>query len=169
MLFKKLRQNLSMSQSTLAHAAGISLPSVQNLEAGKANPSFETLKNISEVLGVDIELKVRPVDWNLLAAHGAPISATPLQGNFKPNRKSLALLLKQACIELSLGEKVSDHERKQESVAAVLLAIHAHYPPFYLEISKSSKILRDFSESIKLTGRLIKLKRLALASVSEYL
>ena len=44
-----------MSQSDLAHTAGITRSAVNNYEAGKSEPGFETLCVFSRVLGVEID------------------------------------------------------------------------------------------------------------------
>jgi len=53
------RKNLGISQNDLAEMSGVSLATIKNIERGKGNPSFETVKKILAVLGMEILLKVR--------------------------------------------------------------------------------------------------------------
>ena len=53
------REALSISQKQLAEIAGISLRSLKALESGVGNPTLHTLLQVAEVLGVEIQLKVK--------------------------------------------------------------------------------------------------------------
>ena len=57
-VMKSRRKLLAISQLDLAEMAGVSLATV-NIERGKGNPSLATVKKIIEVLGMEIEYKVR--------------------------------------------------------------------------------------------------------------
>jgi DNA-binding XRE family transcriptional regulator len=50
----------SLSQLQLAERLGVKQPQVARLESGVVNPSVETLLRISERLGIDFTLEVRP-------------------------------------------------------------------------------------------------------------
>jgi ribosome-binding protein aMBF1 (putative translation factor) len=52
------KQNLSQQQ--LADALGMKQPQVARLESGVVNPNVETLLRISERLGIEFTLEVRP-------------------------------------------------------------------------------------------------------------
>ena len=56
---KSRRKLLAISQLDLAEMAGVSLATVKDIERGKGNPSLATVKKIIEVLGMEIEYKVR--------------------------------------------------------------------------------------------------------------
>jgi predicted transcriptional regulator len=60
-VMKSRREHLSISQLDLAEMAQISLATVKDIERGKGNPSLSTVKKILEVLGMEIEYKVRQV------------------------------------------------------------------------------------------------------------
>ncbi len=49
---KKLREAKSMSQGDIHRATGIDRAYISNLEAGKQNPTLETIAKIAEALGV---------------------------------------------------------------------------------------------------------------------
>lgn len=50
---------LAISQRDLAEMAGIGLATIKDIERGKGNPSIGTVSKILEVLGMEIEFKVR--------------------------------------------------------------------------------------------------------------
>ena len=58
-VMKKRRKELEISQLDLAEMAEVSLATVKDIERGKGNPSLATVKKIIEVLGMEIEYKVR--------------------------------------------------------------------------------------------------------------
>ncbi len=58
-VIKKRRKTLAISQQDLAEMAGIGLATIKDIERGKGNPSMATVSKIMEVLGMEIEFKVR--------------------------------------------------------------------------------------------------------------
>lgn len=58
-VMKSRRKLLAISQLDLAEMAGVSLATVKDIERGKGNPYLATVKKIIEVLGMEIEYKVR--------------------------------------------------------------------------------------------------------------
>ena len=58
-VIKSRRKALDISQQDLAEMAGIGLATIKNIERGKGNPSIGTVSKIMEVLGMEIEYKVR--------------------------------------------------------------------------------------------------------------
>lgn len=64
---KSRRSFLRISQLDLAEMAGISLATVKDIERGKGNPSLGTVAKILDVLGLEIEYRVRRTpasDWD---------------------------------------------------------------------------------------------------------
>ena len=53
------RKTIGISQNDLAEMSGVSLATIKNIERGVGNPSFETVKKILSVLGMEIFFKVR--------------------------------------------------------------------------------------------------------------
>lgn len=49
-----LRRNAGLTQEESAHRAGVSLRTYQNLEKGRLNPSYLTLRKISKGLGATL-------------------------------------------------------------------------------------------------------------------
>ncbi len=58
-VMKSRRNVLDISQLDLAEMSGVSLATVKDIERGKGNPSLETVNKILEVLGMEIEYRVR--------------------------------------------------------------------------------------------------------------
>lgn len=58
-VIKIRRKVLGISQLDLAELSGISLPTVKDIERGSANPSLATISKLLDVLGMEIEYRVR--------------------------------------------------------------------------------------------------------------
>ena len=58
-VIKERRKTLAITQPDLAEMAGIGLATIKDIERGKGNPSIGTVSKIMEVLGMEIEYKVR--------------------------------------------------------------------------------------------------------------
>ena len=58
---KKRRITLQVNQETLAMLSGVGLRTVKKFESGKGNPTLLTLHKISDVLGMEICLKIKNV------------------------------------------------------------------------------------------------------------
>lgn len=56
---KKRREMLKINQELLAELSGVGLRTLKQVEAGHANPSFNTLQKIAEVLGMELVLQVK--------------------------------------------------------------------------------------------------------------
>ncbi|MCD8297347.1 MAG: helix-turn-helix domain-containing protein [Prevotella sp.] len=58
-VMKSRREFLMLSQRDLAELAMVSLATIKDIERGKGNPSLSTVGKILDVLGMEIEYKVR--------------------------------------------------------------------------------------------------------------
>jgi len=56
---KERREALKVTQEKLAELSGIGLRTIKQFESGKGNPTLSTLQQISEVLGMEVCLKVK--------------------------------------------------------------------------------------------------------------
>lgn len=56
---KERREMLKITQESLADLSGIGLRTLKQLEGGKANPTFNTLQKLSDVLGLELVLQVK--------------------------------------------------------------------------------------------------------------
>lgn len=58
-VMKKRRTILGLSQTDLAEMSGVSIATIKDIERGNGNPSLSTIGKILNILGVEIEYKVR--------------------------------------------------------------------------------------------------------------
>lgn len=163
---RETRAALGMTQSQLAQAAGVSLPTIQNIEAGKGNPSLSTITDLIAAFKMRIRIEPIGADWDLLAVCGAPLLRSDSR-SVAPTPELLSEAVRAACVELAGESDVSDRERKEEALSALLLAIRAHFPTFYRERMNGEIFDRHVPSSP--SGRIIKLKRQAVAVLSTYL
>lgn len=56
---KQRRAELDVTQEMLAELSGVGLRTLKGLEAGKGNPTLDTLLKIVEVLGLELKLEVK--------------------------------------------------------------------------------------------------------------
>jgi transcriptional regulator with XRE-family HTH domain len=56
---KERREILKITQESLADLSGVGLRTIKQLEGGKANPTFNTLQEIADVLGFELVLQVK--------------------------------------------------------------------------------------------------------------
>ena len=56
---KERRESLKITQESLADLSGVGLRTIKQLEGGKANPTFNTLQEIADVLGLELVLQVK--------------------------------------------------------------------------------------------------------------
>lgn len=156
----------------LAQRSQVSLPTIQNIEANRANPSLETLLALSTQLGLEFHLTPKPVDWDKLAFYGVPLTG----GISKKLSEALAgspfnqmtPCLKAACIELHSRPDLPDRPRKLEAIQAFLFALFSHYPALFKnDLSHTQSVTRLMPTTI--SGKLIKLRRIALARLGDYL
>lgn len=60
-IIKERRFLLGLTQQDLADYTGLSLRIIKDIETGKGNPSVATLSKIAEILGLELQLKVKEV------------------------------------------------------------------------------------------------------------
>lgn len=53
------RQSLGIDQRTLGQLSHVAVHTLSNIESGKGNPTVETLRRILEVLGMELQVRVR--------------------------------------------------------------------------------------------------------------
>lgn len=58
-IMKERREVLKLTQQDLAEMAQVGVATVKDIERGLGNPSLSTVKKILEVLGMDIEFRLR--------------------------------------------------------------------------------------------------------------
>ena len=58
-IIKERREVLNVTQETLAELSGVGLRTLKQFESGKGNPTLQTLQKISDVLGLEVSLKLK--------------------------------------------------------------------------------------------------------------
>ena len=58
-IMKQRREILSLTQQDLAEMAQVGLATIKDIERGKGNPALSTAKKILEVLGIEIDYRIR--------------------------------------------------------------------------------------------------------------
>lgn len=58
---KDRREVLQVTQETLAELSGVGLRTLKQFESGKGNPTLQTLQKLSDVLGLEVSLKLKKV------------------------------------------------------------------------------------------------------------
>jgi transcriptional regulator with XRE-family HTH domain len=173
------RELLGLTQTGLAHHAGVSLPTIQNLEAGRANPTQATLAAVLGALGMELRLVSRPADWDALVRCGAPLLIAGLHGSpedgaevretsFRPTPELLLAHLRDACLELTDEAEDDGQERRRDAVRALLVALRGHFPSFFREHLSGVPLYEGYL-SAPVDGRTIRLAREAVAVLAEYL
>jgi transcriptional regulator with XRE-family HTH domain len=58
-ILKQRRKSLNLSTVKMAEYTGLSKTTISDIELGKVNPRFDILKNILDILDLEIEIKNR--------------------------------------------------------------------------------------------------------------
>lgn len=58
-IMKQRRETLSLTQPDLAEMSQVGLATIKDIERGKGNPTLNTVKKILDVLGIEIEYRIR--------------------------------------------------------------------------------------------------------------
>lgn len=165
---KKIRAELGITQIDLAHQAHVSLPTIQNIEAARANPAIQTLQSLASQLGLEFKLNVKQTNWDLFAFYGAPLMVQQLPRRDRLSSIEMLQCLRESCLELKYHPEIQDRERKLEATQAFLLALQGHYPTFFKKYCMPSELISKIVPK-HISGRLIKLKRIASARLADYL
>jgi transcriptional regulator with XRE-family HTH domain len=161
---KNKRKSLNLSQQKLSELAQVSLPTIQNIEAGKSNPTIDVLNRISQVLGFNINLSIKQTDWNLLSILGVPITNNKIKSSTKPYKDLLLLELKKVIVNIDIHQ----NNRYQTAVAATLLALKTHWPSTFNQFGQLKNKINLMIESQD-AAALLKLRRISIEKLSVYL
>jgi transcriptional regulator with XRE-family HTH domain len=172
-IIKTKRRDLGLSQSQLAFEAGVSLPTIQNIEAGKANLSQSTLEDILVVLGLKLQVAVVGMDWDKVVSLGVPLTGSKeLPQSSISTAKEFIMSLDDFLKSLSMRkEEMLKSSRNWEAFTAFLWALDTHYSKILGRLRYSKKAKSILSQNLELfeIGRLIKLRRIALANIGGFL
>jgi transcriptional regulator with XRE-family HTH domain len=161
---KQIRNDLGFTQMELATKSGISLPTIQNIEAGKANPSLDVLLKILSVLGLEIKVSAQPYQAERIIFLGVPLSSSQTRSYLKPTRD---LLISEVTKWAHYFKENVFSEREALAVTSFLCAIKDYWPTIYNEIE--CPIFEKQINASRYNGHLIKLRRMAIANLSIYL
>ena len=119
---KSLRLNKGLTQSALAQKSGVSLPTIQNIELGKANPSLQIIQKLLKALGAQFEIHLNPETVDLLGLFNMDKS------EFRQNNlKSLLIQFNQKYDP----QKTSG--RDQDLLASLYSSLQCHYPNWLIQ------------------------------------
>jgi len=59
---KQRREELQVTQETLAEIAGVGLRTLKQFESGKGNPTLQTVSKLAEALGMELNLQVKQTE-----------------------------------------------------------------------------------------------------------
>ena len=161
--FKELRLSLGLTQFQLASQSGVSLPTIQNIEAGKANPSLDVLEKLLEGLGLKLKIDFPDVDVEMAIILGVPLSARS-GVKVSPTKELLKREVRKWTYSLNHSTFT---EREELAFVSFLCAVKDHWPSFYTEIK--CPIFEEKINNLKNNGHLIKLRRIAISNLSKYL
>ena len=58
-LVRRRRRSLSIDQRSLSEISGVAVHTLSNIEAGKGNPTVETLTRVLDALGMELGIRVK--------------------------------------------------------------------------------------------------------------
>ena len=160
---KQLRNEFKLSQVELAQESGVSLPTIQKIESGQANPTLEVMEKIFSVLGLHLQVHCPEVSIDRAIAFGVPLTG----------KKDPSVILNKNTLRMESRKWVQQwtsgkfNEREEDSLIAFFLALKNHFPDFYQSIE--SPAIEKAIKTKGNDGRIIKLYRIALSNVSHYL
>ncbi len=166
-LIRRRRRDLGFTQAEVARRSGISLATLQNIEAGRANPAFSTLSKVLREIALEAGCQAVETDWKALCRLGLPLATTRPPGTTRRTGDRLVRELAPALAALERGTDAGA-SREAEAIQALLLALRLHFPEFF-----AARFARGSSAWILATrvpdGRVTKLYRIARATLAEYL
>jgi transcriptional regulator with XRE-family HTH domain len=156
------RQARGLSQQKLAQNAGVSLATIQNLEAGKGNPELFTIQSIANALSLELELNQKEVKSEELVELGVPLLSKEER---IPLRRGSAHLAERIS-HLGSG-LINLRPQSREGIALVsyLCALQDHYPSIWNRLGPEVKSWL----SINTKNVSPKLRRLSLTTLGKIL
>jgi transcriptional regulator with XRE-family HTH domain len=155
----KIQRRLNgISQAKLAASSGVSLPMIQLIEAGKANPSLDLMEKLNQTLGLKLSLNHAHTRSEALLVHLGLIRKSSRMPKIKLSAENFSFWIKECQREM-----LTDIDpRLKDAFAGVLLCIAEYFPTF-------AKKLHLHIEKMHIDGRTIKFKRIALPPIIEIL
>lgn len=156
------RKQRGLTQIELANLSQVGIATIQNIEAGKANPEIKTLEKILSAMGLELVSQKKPINWDLLTSLGIPLLRSSGAEMVRPDK---ALLLSTLPDLIAVLANLDKHNRESSAIISFLWALQDHYPTTYSRIAKvqRSQIEKQFMYGTP------KLRRLSIAKLQEYL
>ncbi|HAQ61528.1 TPA: transcriptional regulator [Candidatus Delongbacteria bacterium] len=60
-IIRERRETLKITQEDLAELSGVALRTIKAIETAKGNPTLQTINNISDVLGLELDLSLKRI------------------------------------------------------------------------------------------------------------
>jgi transcriptional regulator with XRE-family HTH domain len=161
---KSARKSKKYSQTMLAHECGVALATIQNIEAGIANPTFSTVVSVLNALGLKFIIEEKQTDWKSLIRYGLPIISQEqdAKASSLPTKSELVYDLSA----INFKELSKESIRVKSAVASFLSALKDHFASVYIQLPVGLRVEFELNESENISP---KLRRIALAKLSEYL
>ena len=119
---------MGLSQQQAAVSAGISLSTLQKIEAEQVSPCMETVESLLASLKLEFQISPAPADWNSLSALGVPLSVEKTS-KVKPSREQLLGHLQVAIGALTIKQLKTS--REGFALQGTILALKLHYPSLF--------------------------------------
>ncbi len=163
-LLKLQREKLGLTQAQISQLSGVSLPTIQLIEAGRGNPSLRVLEPLLKSVGLKLIPKRKDTEWDVLCYMGLPIGEPfkRLHGSFTFER--FAMAIKHGCLEML----ESPEPRRIEALTAMIFTIRKHFPKWFSRYLEKSPVVGELMGR-KLDGRILKLSRAVLPSLARHL
>ncbi|MFN7685407.1 MAG: helix-turn-helix domain-containing protein, partial [Oligoflexia bacterium] len=169
------RRLLGWSQQRLAEQSGLSLPAIQILESGRGNPAWSTVVAVAGALGLEVGISVRPPEAHELVRIGAPLSGPGLRAGSGRTLGGFQKWFELAC-RVAARASALGAGREREALAGLFMAVRDHYPSVFARLVRAPGVAgftgsleREFPADSAGRGRMLKLRRLALQRISQWL
>jgi len=166
---KLARKTAGLTQFQLAGAAGISMATLQNIEAGKANPEWSTLERLFAALSLEFTLKPKDLDYERLRSIGVPLIGmeSKQQSAFiKAPKLSSSIVIDTLKANMAQILNLSESSREFKAMLSYLWAIKDHYPKVFLQLGTGPK---SWVERGLESTQPIALRRIVLSYLGEHL
>lgn len=61
-IIKERRKILKINQEDLSEISEVALHTISDIESGKGNPTFQVMQNICNVLGLELNIRVKGIE-----------------------------------------------------------------------------------------------------------
>jgi transcriptional regulator with XRE-family HTH domain len=154
---RALRLRQDFTQEKLAQLSKVSLPTIQNIEAGRANPSLMILEKILDALGAKLKISINKPTRDVLSLFNTD------QWEFQKSDLSEIIILLTQRYDLK-----TINGRELDLLISLFVALQDHYSDWIKKqnISPSTfNILQQRRDEID-PNRLIKFRRIWLSKIS---